>query len=277
VKFVGKYNEILQTKGLKHWFRGSILTFLSLFKMGFKPLNRVHFLYIHHVFEDEEAAFIELLGWLKSNYHIISHSEGVNILKTGKIDKPYICLSSDDGFKNNLKAAQICHDHKVSMCFFVNPNLIGESNYDIIKVHCKTKLHLPPIAMLGMADIKTILGFGQEVGIHTLEHKHVSEMSLEEFAEDCKLSMAFCSEMEITKPHFAFPYGRHNDYSAAHHRIALKQGFGSISSAVRGYHNDIIDDDTVLHRDHIVLSWPMRHIKYFIASAKEVKGDWYNA
>lgn len=277
MSFVSKYNEIPHSKGLKHWFRGSVITFLSLFKMGFKPLNRVHFLYIHHVFEDEEAAFIELLRWLKSNYHIISHSDGVNILKNGEIDKPYICLSSDDGFKNNLNAAQICHDHMVSMCFFVNPNIVVESNYDNIAEHCKTKLHLPPISMLEIADISKILSFGQEVGIHTLRHKRVSEMSLEEFAEDCKHSIAFCSEMGIKEPHFAFPYGRHTDYSAAHHRIALKQGFGSISSAVRGYHNDMIDEETILHRDHIVLSWPMRHIKYFIASAKEVKGDWYHA
>ena len=55
---------------------------------------RVQFLYIHHIFKDEENSFDELF----LNYHtFISHSEAVNRVINGHIDKPYISISSDDG------------------------------------------------------------------------------------------------------------------------------------------------------------------------------------
>lgn len=66
---------------------------------------RIQFLYIHHVFKDEEQKLDLLLRELSRHHSFISHSEAVDRLVNGKVDKPYISISSDDGLKNNLNAA----------------------------------------------------------------------------------------------------------------------------------------------------------------------------
>ena len=35
-----------------------------------------------------------------------------------------------DGFKNNLPAAEILNDHGANKCFFVNPDISSDSNYE---------------------------------------------------------------------------------------------------------------------------------------------------
>ena len=69
-----------------------------------------------------------------------------------KIDKPYIAFSSDDGFKNNLFAAEILNNYGASACFFINPGLVEECDFQKIKNHCRNKLHLPPIEFLNWAS-----------------------------------------------------------------------------------------------------------------------------
>ncbi|MBK6371009.1 MAG: hypothetical protein IPF64_14610 [Flavobacteriales bacterium] len=86
---------------------------------------RVQFLYIHHTFTDELAGLERLIKDLARHHSFISHSEAVERVRNGTIDKPYIAFSSDDGFKNNLDGGRLLHAHGISACFFVNPGLIG--------------------------------------------------------------------------------------------------------------------------------------------------------
>ena len=62
--------------------------------------NRIQFLYLHHVLEDEEDDFRELLAVLSQQHRFISYSEAVERIWTGEIDAPYITFSFDDGMQS---------------------------------------------------------------------------------------------------------------------------------------------------------------------------------
>jgi hypothetical protein len=70
--------------------------------------------------------------------------------------------------------------------------------------------------------------------------------------------------------HFAFPYGRLNNFTGEARRIVFSSGFTDCASAIRGCHvvdnhHQIKNEDLMLRRDHIVLKWPLKHIMYFLA------------
>src|SRR5882762_5586389 len=68
---------------------------------------RVQVFYFHHIFRDEEDVFRKLLRALSSDHVFIGYSEGVERIRTNRIDRPYVCFTSDDGLRNNLSAARI--------------------------------------------------------------------------------------------------------------------------------------------------------------------------
>ncbi len=89
---------------------------------------RIQFLYIHHIFKDEEKRLEALLETLSRHHHFASYSASVDMILRGRIDKPYICLSSDDGLKNNTRAADIMDRFGAKACFFICPGIIGEKD-----------------------------------------------------------------------------------------------------------------------------------------------------
>ena len=109
MNFFENYKEIKKLKpiGLRRNVRSFVLdglTILDKVQGSDVVLNkpRVQFLYIHHVFKDEEQKLDALLKRLSQNHTFISYSDAVQKVLEGKIDKPYISISSDDGFKNNI-------------------------------------------------------------------------------------------------------------------------------------------------------------------------------
>ena len=64
---------------------------------------RIQFIYLHHIFKDEEAKLEVLIERLKINHSFLSYSEAVDKVMKREIDKPYIVISSDDGFQNSFR------------------------------------------------------------------------------------------------------------------------------------------------------------------------------
>jgi len=55
--------------------------------------DRVQFLYMHHVFGDEEDSFRNLLGRLSLGHRLVSYSEAVDRVLSGDIDGPYVAIT----------------------------------------------------------------------------------------------------------------------------------------------------------------------------------------
>lgn len=195
---------------------------------------RVQFLYVHHVFKDEEAKMDRLMAHLARQHTFIPYGEGVDRVLRNEIDKPYICISSDDGFKNNLALAAILERHGAKGCFFINPSIIGEDSSAVIEAHCREKLHFPPVEFLDWKDVERLQKAGHEIGSHTMAHTNVAAMTTAEFTEDCgrmrQVLMQRCGEAK----HFAFPYGRFFHFNEAARKVVFDGGFISCATAERG-------------------------------------------
>lgn len=70
--------------------------------------------------------FINQIKFIKKNFNIISMSEVEYLIKK-KIEKPYIAVTFDDGFKNNHDiAAEVLDFYKVPTTFYISTAYIGK-------------------------------------------------------------------------------------------------------------------------------------------------------
>lgn len=227
----------------------------------------VQFLYIHHVFSDEEQSLRQLLTSLSKDYTFLSHSEAVSKIEKGKIDAPYLSFSSDDGFLNNLVAAEIFAEFDISACFFLNPNTIGLTDPAEIQRFCSSRLNARPVEFLNWNQIKEIQSQGHEIGSHSLAHLNLSMLTADELEEDLGQAKSLLEQNCGPVNHFAFPYGRWTDFSSMAFTAAKEVGHISCASAERGCHvnvNPLNLSENLLLRDQIILGWPERHIRYFL-------------
>ena len=246
-----------------------LLALFSLFKGDEKLLKtpRVQFLYIHHTFTDELENLKRLISYLKINHQFISYGEAINKITGGKIDKPYIALSSDDGLKNNLLFCSVLQEFDIKACFFINPGIIDEQEPEKIELFCKQKINMPLLEFLTWDDVKKIKEMGHEIGSHTMMHDNLKLKPAAFIQEDLLLSKKIIEQHCGTVNHFAFPYGRYFHYKPEVTNNVFNSGYVSIACAERGCHisrDTISNQQLLIRRDHIILEWPIRHIKYFL-------------
>jgi peptidoglycan/xylan/chitin deacetylase (PgdA/CDA1 family) len=276
MRFTEHYSEIKNhaPRGLRGTVRHLALHGLSLgqrvsggAKLFARP--RIQFLYIHHVFRDEENGLRRLIRALEKQHHFISYSEAVERVLNNNIDKPYIAFSSDDGFLNNLVAGRILKDAGISACFFLNPGTIAEKDPEKIKQFNAERLHFPPVEFMDWKDVKTLQGMGHEIGSHTMHHINMATTNdaelKKELMDSKKILQENCGEIN----HFAFPYGRFSNFSEKARSLVFETGYNSCATAERGCHfahaHRPDPEKLAIHRDHVVLAWPLEHTLYFMA------------
>ncbi len=169
---------------------------------------RIQFLYIHHVFDDEINNFDKLLKILSKHHSFISYSDAVNKILKGNIDKPYICISSDDGFKNNLAAVKIMENYGAKGCFFVNPDSIGLKDFSKVKSFCNIRLNFPPTEFMDWNDLDKLIKGGHEIGSHTMGHINIAETNIKIVEDNINESYEILNKRIGKVLHFAYPYGR---------------------------------------------------------------------
>ncbi|WP_339728426.1 polysaccharide deacetylase family protein [Maribacter stanieri] len=272
---VDTYAEIkrAQSGNIRSVIRSSVLDLLSLKHqiLGAKKelkTPRIQFLYFHHIFKDELEKFERLLEYLSKDHIFISHSEAVHRLINDEIDKPYISWSSDDGIQNNMLAAQALNKYGASCCFYINPASIGLTDVEQIKVFCKNKLEMPPVAFLDWNEVEILQSQGHEIGNHTFKHDMVSKLTQSQFEEDFLKADAVLTEKCGPINHFAFTYGKFEHFTKPAFDFVLKNGYESCISASRGCHingNGKLYKNTVfLRRDQIIADWKLSHIEHFL-------------
>lgn len=275
-RFVERYSELLLWRpvSLRDIVRSVVLKGL-IFKNAisnarekYNNIPRVQFINIHHVFKDEENHLEILLETLSKDFEFISYSDAVSKILSSNIDKPYIVFTSDDGLKNNLKAAEILGRYNAKACFFINPGLIGEKDYSKIEQHCRQVLDFPIAEFLDWKDIELLQSGGHEIGGHTMNHINIAKATQAVIAADAEQTLAVLNQHCGQIKHFAFPYGRFIHFSEAGRKAIFEAGYSSCASAERGCHinpdSPLNAEELCIRRDHIILAWGIDQILYFI-------------
>jgi len=270
-EFISQFEELrkIKPKTLRSRVRDLALTGLSM-TASEKYLNkpRVQFLYIHHIFQDEEKRLEALLQKLSKQHTFISYSDAVEKIRTRTIDKPYITFSSDDGLKNNLRGAEIMNKYNAKACFFINPGIIGETNYAKLQQFCNGTLDFPTAEFLNWDDVGQLQKMGHEIGSHTMMHMNIAATNADLVASDLTQTYKILSEKCGPTKHFAFPYGRFFHFSSEGKKAVFNAGFATCASAERGCHvnpDSVVKlNDLCIRRDHTVLGWDLKHIMYFL-------------
>ena len=266
------------TRGM---LRHGVLNLLS----GFNPIlktktPRIQFLYFHHVFEDEIKGLDKLLKTLSKEFQFIPYSEAISRIKSNQIDAKYIAWSSDDGFKNNLAAAEVFRRYNISACFFINPGSIG-IKLAASEQFCASKLNLPPIEFLNWQEVNDLQNEGHEIGSHTINHLRLVDLNESELLEEVVTSKSkiekYCGEVQ----HFAYPYGRWPDFNQKGMEIVAAAGYQSCATAERGCHTigmKTPSEVPVIQRDLVIAGWPQNHVEFFMHSnalyKKNTRAPW---
>jgi peptidoglycan/xylan/chitin deacetylase (PgdA/CDA1 family) len=206
----------------------------------------------------------------------------VSRLLNGKIDKPYVVISSDDGLRNNIGAARILRAYGISACFFICPSIIGEREASKIADFSRERLHFPPVEFMDWDEVEELMKMGHEIGGHTMNHVNLGQVEANvadsEISECKKVLDAKCGRIS----HFAYPYGRYTDFPYLYKEFVYRAGFETCAAAERGCHiadSKIDPEQLLIRRDHIILNWPLKHIKYFTirnSQKADSKNNFYN-
>ncbi|MBX3380283.1 MAG: polysaccharide deacetylase family protein [Phycisphaeraceae bacterium] len=230
---------------------------------------RVHFIYLHHVFDDEAQNFRRTLSEVARTHQFVTYSKAVELVYSGKVDRPTVCLSFDDGLKTTLGASRVMDELGISGCFFVCPAIVGETDRAMVKRFAETRLHYPPMDVLSWPDIEDMLARGHEIGSHTYSHPNMGDVSVEQAIDELQLSAEELRKRLGGVKHFAWPTGKWEMFSARAGKAAFDLGYQSCASAIRGCHmprpRSVGAREVCLRRDHIMGSWPLRQNMYFLA------------
>ncbi|GHB31307.1 hypothetical protein GCM10008106_10030 [Mongoliitalea lutea] len=232
---------------------------------------RIQFLYFHHLFKDEEQNFKKTLTFLAKAHEFISYSEAIQKILTNTIDKPYIVFSSDDGLKNNLRAAAILEEYGAVACFFINPSIIGERSYQKIEGFCKERLIFPTVDFMDWKDVEFLLKQGHEIGSHTMNHINIAEEPIERVREELLESKEMITKKIGEVMHFAYPYGRFFHFNEQARKLCFELGYQTVASAERGSHvngpREITLQELCIRRDQVIFGWDMHEINFFLVQS----------
>jgi len=143
----------------------------------------------------EKEIFKQQLRYLKEHgFKVILVEELAESIKKRKIERKVVAITFDDGYKNNLEAAELLKEFGFPATIFVIVNKINEEGY------------------LGEEDLKYILANTPvNIGSHTLNHKYLPSLSLFELEKEIFLSKKILENMlgrEINA--FSYPLGGFN-------------------------------------------------------------------
>jgi len=235
------------------------------------PTKGLYFQTFHSLPKSKEDHFKRILELYLKYFKFITYSQAVDKLSKGEIDGRYICISSDDGYKDFLQAARIFDSYDIKAMVFVNPGIIGESNIEVLTKHCNTKLGLELMKFLNWDDLEYLLSNGHEIGNHGMHHLNLTE------CDDHVLEVEIASSKELLESrlgrikHYAWTFGLPNFITPQALKLIYSSGHESAAGVVRGFHCEAIKNIQTSHdyikRDIFEADYSMKMIKYFLYKA----------
>jgi peptidoglycan/xylan/chitin deacetylase (PgdA/CDA1 family) len=231
-----------------------------------EPPPGVRIVHYHHVFADEVDGFARQLAFFREAFEPVSLSEAVRRLRDHAVKGRELVVTFDDGFRNQLDhAAPLLAEHGIAGCFFVINELLSADAERAAEI-CRERLHLPvPVEPLSWDDALRLLELGHEIGSHTQSHPNLAELSPADLSAELSQSRAELERRLATAiRHFSAPYGEVYRFTPEVSKAARAAGFASCATAQRGI-NTSAAEVFALHRDHVVATWPVDDVRYFLS------------
>jgi len=243
-------------------------SFQQTFQKGDETTCRVDILLLHTVFPDEEANFRQLLASLSKSYTFVGYMEAVTLINSGQIDGRYLAFSFDDGMKCCLSAAAILEEFNARACFFVCPDIIGETSEEKIEEFCRGNLLHDCVEFMDWDDLEHLRSAGHEIGGHTMGHVDLATLEPRQIRENLAECHAILKQRLGSCDHFAWPFGRFSNMTAAAVQSVFDVGFCSCASGERGTHGvvpyEAVPRYPILRRQSMEANWPKSHIDFFL-------------
>jgi peptidoglycan/xylan/chitin deacetylase (PgdA/CDA1 family) len=214
----------------------------------------VRILFYHRVADESPNAwtlrtksFAAQIHWLRERFDIITLSAAQARIASGRNRWPAACITFDDGYADNRRVAiPLLLKHHIPFTYFVSTDhVLGGRPFPHDVASGK------PLAVNTLGELRELAAAGVEIGAHTRSHADLGAVASAEQLEgeivgsQCELEHA----LGVPVRYFAFPYGQHENLSAAAFRIAYDAGFEGVCSAYGGY-NFPGDDPFHLRRFH---------------------------
>ncbi len=178
-----------------------------------RPLgDRASILMYHSVGEDNAsftvsaAVFEEQLRYLtKHDFSIVPLSELVTRLEQGRLIAKTICLTFDDGYRNNYEVAfPLLQRYGIPASIFLTTGLLGQS---------LTNSEGVSLPLMTEAQVREMQGSGLiEFFPHGVTHRKLHKLSTTEVEKEITMSRAAVQALTHTAADiFAFPSGRYTD------------------------------------------------------------------
>lgn len=132
----------------------------------------------------------------KKGYTSILPSE-IEQLKKNRAWKKnrYVLITFDDGYKDNVKAAEILNNYSMKGLFFISTAYIGKT--------------MNGVKMLDENDIERLVLLGMAIGSHSHNHTKLPKLNTDEIDKEISQSLKILSRF-FNVEDFAYPFGSYS-------------------------------------------------------------------
>lgn len=226
-----------------------------------KKASYVRVLMYHDIKDSEFEKFEKQIIYLRKKWNFITPEE-FHLYKSGlyNISKNSILVTFDDGFYSNLKVGlEILNKYNIKALYFIVYNFMNletvEEAHNFIqnnigyKIDCNT--NNMKCRNMKITDIKSLINAGHSIGAHTMSHRRISELKMDEDIKQEIISSAekLESKLNIKIRDFAYTFGDINSFSKVGIDIARIK-FEYIYTGLRGI-NIIKSSKLLIFRDPI--------------------------
>ncbi|ARJ66554.1 hypothetical protein WV31_13190 [Magnetospirillum sp. ME-1] len=200
----------------------------------------VRILLLHDVPEEEMDSYRRLLDTIARHHGFVDPADFDKTLAGRPDSRTPVLVSFDDGFSSNLAAARLlAAEYGGRALLFVCPGLIdltGDARRQAVAANVfrgrRSPAEVP--ALLEWDEIATLAAEGHVIGGHTLTHRHLPSLAVEEMRREIVESGArIAARLDRSVDWFAFPFGTIDDVSAEVLAVAAEH-YRWCRSGVRG-------------------------------------------
>jgi peptidoglycan/xylan/chitin deacetylase (PgdA/CDA1 family) len=168
--------------------------------------------------------FNKQMIYLKTHFEVITVSEYLERISYENLTGKEICLTFDDGFKDNyLYAFPILKEYGLRATFFLTTGYIGGNTLFAWMPLDKggkedSFRHRERWLPLSWEEVREMMEWGMEFGTHTHTHRDsLSKMTKSEVEWEIKESTkCYREETGVNPEFFSYPHGTFKDYSPFH-------------------------------------------------------------